>query len=149
MATQESLMVIMAQVAPAAPLDRIHGIRDRFSTGGSTQGFILVLLAMAGLFVLLYALARMLRRLRRRQTDNPRKLFHEVIRHLPLTIPQRELLRRIARDLGLEHPTVILLSPQIFHTHANQWMAATRNANATTRERLTALAQTLYARPPQ
>ena len=135
---------MLAQLNVAAPLDRIHGIRDRFSAGGSTEGFIVVLLSMAALFVLLYVLSRTLRRWRFRQTDNPRKLFHEVIRNLPLTIPQRELLRRMARDLGLDHPAVMLLSPQIFRTHANQWMAASRNANAATRDRLLTLSGSLF-----
>lgn len=136
--------MILAQSAPAAPIERIHGIRDRFSEGGSAEGFIIVILAIGALFVALYIVASVIRRMRRRQTNSPRMLFQEVLRQLPLTIPQRELLRRIARDLALEHPAIILLSPQIFREHANRWMAASRNANNATRDRLLTLSGALF-----
>jgi hypothetical protein len=73
-------------------------------------------------------------------------LFLEVLRGVPLTVPQRDLLRRIARDLPLAHPTVLLLSPAIYHETANTWMSATRSATPETRARLDGLAEALFGK---
>ncbi|MCB9849825.1 MAG: hypothetical protein H6817_03895 [Phycisphaerales bacterium] len=75
---------------------------------------------------------------------NPRSLFLDVLREIPLTVPQRDLLRHMARELRLEHPTVLLLSPRIYHEHANAWMSGSRNASLTMRDRIDTIAQVLY-----
>jgi len=136
------MIALIAQAAP--PLERIMGIRDRFATGGSAQGFFTVLLLIIIAFLTLLLLAMVARRLRHRRVYNPKSLFLEVLREVPLTIPQRDLVRRMARELRLEHPTVLLLSPQVYNEYANAWMSTSRNANIATRERIDVIARVLY-----
>jgi hypothetical protein len=140
--------MIPRTVDPAPPLERILGIRERFAGGGSTSAFVVVLLLIAATFLLLAVIAVIARRWRRRRVYSPRGLFLQSLRELALTVPQRELLRRIARELRLEHPTILLLSPTIFVEHANAWMSTTRNANLATRDRLSALARAIFGQRP-
>jgi len=128
----------------APPMDRMQGIRDRFAGGGSASAFFEVLLLLAmGLF-LLYLGTVLVQRYRQHRTNDPRRLFHEVLRCLPVNVPQRDLLRRMARELRLDHPTVLVLSPRLLRTHANRWMSAERRANETTRQRLDELSRALF-----
>ena len=137
---------MIATVNIAAPLERVHGIRDRFAAGGSTADVMQVLVLLAVGLLVLYLVTALWQHHRRRQINNPRKLFGEVLRQLPLSVPQRDLLRRISRELGLDHPAVLVLSPQIFHSYSNHWMSASRSANPVTRERLDELVQALFPR---
>ena len=137
---------MIATVNIAAPLERVHGIRDRFATGGSTTDVMQVLVLLAVGLLLLYLAAILWQHHRRRHINNPRRLFGEVLRQLPLSVAQRDLLRRIARELGLDHPAVLVLSPQVFHSYSNRWMSASCSANQVTRERLDELAQALFPR---
>ena len=137
---------MIATVNIAAPLERVHGIRDRFATGGSTTDVMQVLVLLAVGLLVLYLAAVLWQHHRRRQINNPRRLFGEVLRQLPLSVAQRDLLRRIARELGLDHPAALVLSPQVFRSHANRWMSASHSANQVTRERLDGLAQALFPR---
>ena len=137
---------MIATVNIAAPLERVHGIRDRFATGGSTADVMQVLVLLAVGLLLLYLVTVVLQHYRRRQINNPRKLFGEVLCQLPLSVAQRDLLRRIARELGLDHPAVLVLSPQVFRSYSNRWMSASRSANQVTRQRLDELAQALFPR---
>ena len=137
---------MIATVNIAAPLERVHGIRDRFAAGGSTTDVMQVLVLLAVGLLLLYLATVLWQHRRRRQINNPRRLFCEVLRQLPLSVTQRDLLRRISRELGLDHPAVLVLSPQVFRSHANRWMSASRSVNQVTRQRLDELAQALFPR---
>ena len=57
-----------------------------------------------------------------RQERNPSKLFRDVMKQLPIDNVQRDFLRRIARDLKLEHPVRCLLSPNLFRNFAQDWI---------------------------
>lgn len=127
------------------PYERFMAIKERFSTGGSAGKFFLVIGLLLLAVATLALLATLARRWRARKIYNPRRLFLEVLRSVPLTVPQRDLLRRIARDLRLPHPTVLLLSPHIFTVHANAWMSASRNATPSMRTRLDGLQRAIYA----
>lgn len=132
-------------LAKITPLDRLMAIRDRFATGGSTGRFAAVLAAIAALFLVMVLIAWLIQRRRQKRVYNPKALFQDVLRQLPLTVPQRDLLRRLARDLRLEHPTVLLLSPQLFLESANAWMELARRANPATRAQLDDLARAIFA----
>jgi len=136
--------MILGQAAPAAPFDRLMGIRDRFATGGSAGAFFLVLALLALAFLLLLLIAIVTRRRQRRKVYNPKALFHEVLRAVPLTVPQRELLQRIARDLRMPHPVMLLICRQVYLENANTWMSASRSANPAMRNRLDGIAHAVF-----
>jgi hypothetical protein len=143
--------LILAQVSTAAgesiaPIDRLHGIRDRFATGGSIADFVLAItLILVGL-ALLYGVMRWGAKRRSGVFYNPQKLFDKSLRTLGLRVDQRDLVRKIARDLRLEHPTVLLLSPQLLNLYANQWMSATKTATEAQREQIDTLSTHLFSR---
>jgi hypothetical protein len=120
------------------------GIRDRFATGGSTGGFLIIVGILALVFLLLVLIATVARRWRRRKVYNPKALFHEILHAVELTVPQRDLLRRIVRDLRMTHPAVLLISRQLYYENTNAWMAATRNVSERMRERLDDAARAVF-----
>ncbi len=134
--------VVLAQMAPS----RMRGIQEHFSEGGAalTWDFLKIMgvvLAGAGTAYLIYAT---IQRRRRRELNNAKALFTEVVRQLPLSIPQRELLRRMAAGLHLSQPVVLLLSPRMFNTYANRWMSISRNANRSMRKRINSIAESVF-----
>ena len=136
----------LAQTDSGGWLDRYYGIRDGWS-GQTSFGAVLWLVALlAGVLLLLYVVWLLHRWWRARQTYNPRALFNQVLRSLSrsLTVPQRDLLQRIGRELNLAHPTVLLLTRDLFITYTNRWMSATRRADLNTRQRLDQLAGVLF-----
>jgi len=103
--------------------ERLHALQERFARGGSWGGALLALAGLAvaiGLVVLLY-LAQQKRR--RGDVDNPGKLYRGLLAALELSVPQRDFLWHLARDLQLEHPTVLLLGRGIYQTHTQRWLA--------------------------
>lgn len=130
----------------APPLSRFFGIRDHFASGKGFADLMLAAVVIALGIVLLYGLLRLVQRRQRVFLRHPGKLFAEILKRIPVSPAQRELLRRIARDLRLEHPAILLLAPRVFRNQTNRWMSLTRSANPHTRQRLDFLAETLF--PP-
>jgi len=135
---------MLSQVNPVPPMDRLHAIRDRFAAGGSVSEFILVLTTILVMMVILYAVMRHGVRRRQGVLNHQRKLFDQLIRSQDLGVGHRDMLRRIARDLRLEHPTVLLLSPQLLRIHANQWMSATQVVSDSQRLQIDELSTHLF-----
>ncbi len=129
-----NLLFTIAQYTPP----RMRGIQEHFHEGGGslTADFLRIVGVVLGGMALAYIIFSVINRRRQQDTNSPHALFNEVVRQLPLSIPQRDLLRRIAAGLHLTHPTVLLLSPQIFNTYANRWMSSSRTANRLTRKRI-------------
>ena len=99
-----------------------QAVRDHLQRGGPPSALLyaaVAVAALAGLLVLLHRLQQ--RRATGPPVDNPTRLFETVIRDLGLNVVQRDLLRRMAADLEMEHPTVLLLSPAIFVERARRW----------------------------
>lgn len=143
--------MILAQISTTAsesiaPIDRLHGIRDRFATGGSIADFILaVTLILVGL-ALLYGVMRWGMRRRSGAIYSPKKMFDKALRTVNLRVEERDLVRKIARELRLQHPTVLLLSPQLLNLYGNQWMSATKNATESQREQIDKLSNHLFGK---
>ncbi len=129
-----------------APIDRLHGIRDRFATGGSIADVVLVLTLMLVGLAILYGIMRWGMHRRKGAFFSPRKLFDKTIRSLSLRVDQRDLVRQIAKDLRLKHPTVLLLSPQLLNLYSNQWMSATNNVTESQREQIDNLTNYLFGK---
>ena len=65
--------------------------------------------------------------------NRPATLYRRVLHRLPLGRAQRAIAWRMARDLELHNPTVLLLSAELFEHQAARWM---RDLNPRRREAL-------------
>jgi hypothetical protein len=129
-----------------SPPDRLLGIRDRFADGGGWADMVLTLLGLAVFVGLLFVVFEVQRRIRRKEIDHPRKLFRTLMTQLGLTVRQRDLLRRMARELRIEHPTILLLGPGIYRSYAERWTSQSARQPATIHTELDQLARVLF--PP-
>jgi hypothetical protein len=136
--------MIIGSTGIVPPMERLLGIRDRIAEGGSAVHFLLVLLLFAAGWGALYLYARIRAHVARRAANHPGRMFREVLSSLALSVPQRDILTRMAHELRLPHPTVLVLSPREFRTHANRWMSVARRANTSTRAQVDQLAATLF-----
>lgn len=126
------------------PKERLSGIQDRLSDGSSLGDIFLTLLGLAAFVAFLYAVFGLQRRLRRTEIDDSRRLFRSALVELGITVRQRDLLRRIAGDLRLPEPTVLLLGSGIYWSHARRWMAEFPSKQPQTRAETEKLATLLF-----
>jgi hypothetical protein len=125
-------MVKMTGSLPAQFLlaqDPLESIQKRFTEGGSLAAALGVL-ALIVLFLVVLALLQRMQTKRRPESvaNDPRKLFNTILRRLDLTVVQRDQARRMVRELRLEHPTFVLLGPEIFRRHAEAWRVKCRES---------------------
>ena len=101
-------------------LDKLTAVqratRDHFQEGGSVTAVLVVLVLLTGVILLTYNLARRQRGFSRAAAakGDPHRLFRNVLDQLELTTPQYQWLQAVVKELKLEHPAVILLSPALF-----------------------------------
>jgi hypothetical protein len=108
-------------MTPKRP-ESFEGIRDHFNTPVAPMTWVLLIGGFVVLGVILVLIHR--RQQSGQGSGRPRsqrRLFKELLRSLPLTFRQRELLRRVARDLKLSMPAAILLSPAHLDTAVRRW----------------------------
>ncbi len=130
----------------------LRGVREQFQRGGSLTDVLYAALAVAALLTLLVVIHRIQERRSSPRMDNdPQKLFRTVAGRLRLGVIQRDLLRRMARDLELEHPTALVLSPDVFSRCAKHWLGQTaRGSGVPAGDRvrqLSALSEALFGQP--
>lgn len=127
-----------------------EAVRDHLQRGGSPLAILLTVGAILALLMLLGGVHRIQhRRVTRSPINDPKKLFHSVMGDLGLTAVQRDLLRQMASDLRLEHPSVMLLSPVLFVEHARRWSALKKQPGGTSdslSKPMEALGRTLFGR---
>lgn len=133
--------MIAELIQPALLNERLQALRDRFATGSGWGEVIAVLLVLAGCVLLLVLLHRLQHPGERREPDDPHRLFRGLLTGLNLTAEQRRILRNMATDLRLEHPAIILLSPELFREQASKW-SKTRGNTRTAELRV--IAQRLF-----
>ncbi len=81
-----------------------------------------------------------------RQTNNPTRLFGEVLKQLELNAAQRSLLPAMARDLKLESATHMLLSPKLFEQARLKWASMVQPDAAARADELQTIARELFPR---
>ncbi len=116
----------LAQAVNTADLTATQlAVREHFQEGGSPTTVVSVLaLIMVG-FGFAYLLSRRFPP-KGQETiiDDPARLFRDVITELKLSVPNRRFLLTMARDLRLEHPSAVLLSPMLFDRCLSRWEKA-------------------------
>lgn len=137
---------MIAPLVAFAPLsERMEGIRGHFAGGGRWSGVIVVFAALAGCLLVLAVVQHVRDTVKRREPDHPGRFFRTLLGGLGLTVRQRRILQRMATDLRLEHPAVVLLSRELFREQAAAWDKMARNIP--TRE-LVAIEQRVFQSAP-
>lgn len=99
-----------------------RSVHEYFQRGGSLSGFAVVVLGIAAWLILIALIYRWRAPSTPRLSNDPTKLFCNVVAQLNLAVRQRELLHRIAGDLTIEHATTLLLCPDTFTLYARRWV---------------------------
>jgi hypothetical protein len=132
------------------PQDRLHGIHNRFTDGGSSAGDVALVLLLAAAFVaFLYVLYSLQRQFTRKEIDNSGKLFRTLLLDLGLSPADRSLLMAVARDRQLAEPSILLLGPSPFWRHVRSWSEAQPDRRRPPLDALDRLAVRLFGRPPE
>jgi hypothetical protein len=127
--------------------DRLRGIENRLSDGGTIGDLLPVLLGAAAFGALLYLLFVLQRRARRQEIDDPGQLFRTLLLDLNVPVRQRDLLRRIARERRLPNPAVLLIARPAFRNHTQSWLAAQEKRRTSVQEDLAHLESLLFRGP--
>lgn len=99
--------------------DRLEAMRRGFTSktepgsGVWTSLVIVVVVGLLAMLVLLF-LNRTQQNKEQGKSESAHALFKHVLSQLKLGLQDRSLLRRVATELKLKNPTVMLLTPQIF-----------------------------------
>jgi len=125
-----------------------RAVQEHFQRGGSTSTVLIILGILVGIILTTYLLTR---RQERRTgvtiTNDPMGLYRELLTDLNLTAPQRKLMERAAKEAGLPHPAVILLSPKAFSRHVESRSTdSTRTIPQADQQSIAQLKETLF--PP-
>jgi hypothetical protein len=139
-------MEVMAQSPQFEAWQR--AVRNQFQYGGSWTSAFLVLLSLAALVLLVGWLSRIQERLQRKteiapQYSDPQRLYMHLLSNLGLSVPQRQLLESVARDLRLPHPTALLVSETLYDQCVEQW---TRRAGSAAAEADRAITRQIFTR---
>ncbi len=108
-----------AIVAALGRAQKLEAMRRGFTSktepgSGVYTSLLVVALILMLVVVALLVLNRMQQGRQAREKGSARSLFREVLRKLSLASKDRALLRRVAEDLKLENPSVMLLTPGLF-----------------------------------
>ena len=97
-------------------------VREHFNEKGTPTSVVLILLLMVGIVLLTYLLSKYAGNLHLPEKRNRVQPFYQqMLIKLEVTTPQRRWLERLAVDLQLKQPTMILLSPTLFDRHVCEW----------------------------
>jgi len=101
-----------------------QAVQDQFQFGGT---FISLVLVIFGLLLVVLITAWLSNRQRIRidhgvESRDPHRLYENLIARLELLPPQRALLLRMAKDLNLTQPAIVLLSESIYDRRIAEWL---------------------------
>ncbi len=115
-------MGLIAAIRQSGLTEAQRAVREHFVQGGSAGTVLLVTIGLGVAVWLAYSLSRRTHQAGARDSCNDaHKFFRDLMRRLNLAAPQRRWLSRVANDLRLDHPAVILLSRDIFDECVGRW----------------------------
>jgi len=123
----------------------LKAIQDQFRQGGTLGSVVLTVLGFVAVLAIVFAIDRAMRRARERpEPKRARRLFRDLMVRLQLSVPDCELLRRMADELQLAQPVVLLLCPELFAELSRRWRERAPSRSADAEARLAALAGRLF-----
>lgn len=112
-----------------------QAVGEYFQTGGGYLSVALVLLGIVAAMAIAIWLSRRQEEAQSETTpSNPRKLFHDLLSELNLTIQQQAMLKAMAADMNMAQPTVMLLSPKIYAHTVKAWHKLNKHSPKTSRK---------------
>ncbi|MFQ5492307.1 MAG: hypothetical protein ACE5GE_16475, partial [Phycisphaerae bacterium] len=129
-------------------VERLDAIQQHFQRQGAGWEVLLAVLVAVGIVLLAILFQAIQEGRRRTDVHRPAKLFRRLLPKLGLTVPQRDLLRRMAADLRLDNATVLLLSRRIFDRQVRRWLERVPHPIPDADARLAQLAEALYPSRP-
>ncbi len=131
-------------LAQTSTLERWEALQRGFNRSGAVAEALLLLCVVAAMLsVVLFVYTRYKRR-HALDFNDPRKLYRTILQKLDLSVPQRDLLRRMASDLELAHPTSLLLGRSVFESYAGRWLETGRHTHHADADRVGELADRLF-----
>jgi hypothetical protein len=132
--------------------DRIDGLRGAFNRNettprDTTSAFILLGSLLGALLILLIVRRIWEQQGAKKSHRRPMKLFGSALKEMGVGLPDRIMMRVIARLIELPQPTVMLFSPALLERHAGEYIdeitiPAIRNG---ARKRLEGIARKAFA----
>ncbi len=112
-----------------------QAVKNQFQKGGSITVAFMVLLAIIVAVLVVGWISRLQGRLRDTSNvvvgnSNPQRLYTHLLCNLGLTVPQRQFLEKVARDLEIPHPASLLISSVLFDQTVERWMGAPKSQAA-------------------
>lgn len=87
------------------------------------EGVITAVLAISLLLLVAWLLYHWQRRRQNPAPAQPLSLYRRVLGKLGLSLPERWLLRRLAKASGIEHPTALLISARLYDRAVQRYCA--------------------------
>jgi len=107
-----------------------HGFVNQTEHGADLWWKILGLAFFSALAIALLVLLNRLQQGRSAAiAPNSGALFRQVIKELSLGLPDRIVLTRVAHELKLANPTIMLLTPQLFAETVRDYLAVSSGGN--------------------
>lgn len=96
--------------------EQLRAMQQRFSEPDPSAGwhFLFIIILVIWLVALAWIINRWQQRRKTPAMLQPMALFGTVLRKLGLSFLERWRLRQVARAASLEHPTALLISPQVY-----------------------------------
>lgn len=88
------------------------------------EGIVTAVLSIGLLALVTWLLYRWQSRRQQPPPIQPMSLFKRVLSRLDLSVPERWLLRRLARASGIPHPTALLISARLYDSAVERYCAA-------------------------
>lgn len=136
--------MIVAQVLQTTPPERLEALHRQFSRGAGWDELALPLVGSVVLVGLLAVLFQLQKRRQQMDVDDPRKLYRRLVQRLGLSAAQRDLLYRMASDLHLPNPSVLILGRRVFDNQAQRWREKKRAARRGDDRHIEELADKLF-----
>lgn len=137
--------ILLAQQSRIADLGRnFRGANSELSS----KDLFLVSFVVIAVAILVAVLKRLSRETPQRPTNSPRRLFRDLCRLHGLDRSTRRLLKRLARQQQLDHPSRLFVEPERFDAHNLGSLAGDQRRLHAIRQRLFGAAETYQCQTP-
>ena len=113
---------MLAQVSLSRE-QKLQSMQERFSREdpGAGMSIMMLLMTAALIFGVIWLLHRLQQRRREHRDCSAHTLYRRVLRQLDLPMLDRWRLWRLARVIGLEHPSAMLISPKVYDAACHRY----------------------------
>ncbi len=141
---------MMWLLAALGRAERLEAMRRGFTSkaeGGAAVWYGMLVVALIGVTLvgILLVVNRMQEKTKKGPEGSVNRLFLEVLFKLPIGLGEKLLLKRMSR--GMQNPTVMLLTPQLFSDAAHAYVAGPSGRAQADLAKLQRICQQLFDQP--